>query len=112
MKEAERAFKKQGLDLRTGTKVDRRASATRRSVLVEIEKNGAAETLDADYVLVSVGRKPSLTGVDAKALGLALGARGEIMVDDQMRTNLPHMLRDRRRRGRARCSRTRRRRRA
>jgi dihydrolipoamide dehydrogenase len=90
VKEAERAFKKQGLDLRTGTKVTG-AKRDKKKVLVEIEKNGTAETLDADYVLVAVGRKPSLTGVDAKALGLAVGARGEIVVDDQMRTNLPHV---------------------
>jgi dihydrolipoamide dehydrogenase len=49
------------------------------------------ETLDADHVLVSVGRRPSLSGIDAKALGLALGPRGEIAVDDQMRTNLPNV---------------------
>jgi dihydrolipoamide dehydrogenase len=91
VKEAERAFKKQGLDLRTGTKVTG-AKRDKKKVLVEIEKNGAAETLDADYVLVAVGRKPSLTGVDAAALGLGVGARGEIVVDDQMRTNLPHVF--------------------
>jgi dihydrolipoamide dehydrogenase len=60
-------------------------------VLVEIEKDGAAETLDADRVLVSVGRRSSLTGIDARALGLALGKRGEIVVDDRMRTNLPNV---------------------
>jgi dihydrolipoamide dehydrogenase len=58
-------------------------------VLVDVEKDGKKETLDADYVLVSVGRKPSLTGIDAGALGLTLGKRGEIAVDSQMRTNLP-----------------------
>ena len=58
-------------------------------MLVEVEKDGKTETLEGDYVLVSVGRKPSLTGIDAQALGLALGKRGEIVVDDQMRTNLP-----------------------
>jgi dihydrolipoamide dehydrogenase len=56
---------------------------------VELEKDGKAETLEADYVLVSVGRRPSLTGIDAQALGLATGKRGEITVDSQMRTNLP-----------------------
>ena len=58
-------------------------------MLVDVEKDGKTETLEADRVLVSVGRKPSLSGIDAAALGLALGARGEIAVDDQMRTNLP-----------------------
>ncbi|MBL8980771.1 MAG: dihydrolipoyl dehydrogenase [Gemmatimonadetes bacterium] len=87
-KEADRIFRKQGLELRTGTKVTGADVAADR-VRVHVEKDGAAETLDADYVLVSVGRRPALRGVDAAALGLALGKRGEILVDDQMRTNLP-----------------------
>jgi dihydrolipoamide dehydrogenase len=90
VKEAERQFKKQGLDLRTGTKVTG-AKSEKKKVLVTIEKNGATETLDADYVLVAIGRKPYLLGVDAAALGLELGARGEIIVDIQMKTNLPHV---------------------
>ncbi len=87
-KECEKIFRKQGLQLRTGTRV---TGATREGdiVRVEIDKDGTTETLEADYVLVSVGRRPSLTGVDAAALGLAVGPRGEIVVDDQMRTNLP-----------------------
>jgi dihydrolipoamide dehydrogenase len=90
VKEAERAFKKQGLDLRTGTKVTG-AKREKKRIVVELEKDGATETLDADYVLVAVGRKPSLGGIDAAALGLALGPRGEITVSDQMRTNLAHV---------------------
>jgi dihydrolipoamide dehydrogenase len=61
-------------------------------VRIDVEHNGKKETLDGDYVLVSVGRRPSLTGVDAKALGIATGRRGEITVDDQMRTNLPNVF--------------------
>ena len=90
VKEAEKVFRKQGLVLRTGAKV----SGARRdgsSVFIDVETNGATETLEADYVLVSVGRKPSLSGVDAAALGLSVGVRGEIVVDDQMRTNLPNV---------------------
>jgi dihydrolipoamide dehydrogenase len=88
IKEADRTFKRQGLDLRTATKVTG-ATIEADRVLVHVEKDGAAESLDADYVLVSVGRKSALHGVDAGALGLALGPRGEVVVDDQMRTNLP-----------------------
>jgi dihydrolipoamide dehydrogenase len=50
------------------------------------------ETLEAEYVLVSVGRRPTLTGIDAKTLGLATGRRGEIVVDEQLRTNLPNVF--------------------
>ncbi|HEX5581599.1 MAG TPA: dihydrolipoyl dehydrogenase [Gemmatimonadaceae bacterium] len=91
VKEADKVFRKQGLDIRAGTKV---TGATRDGdmVRVEIDKDGKTETLEADYVLVSVGRRPSLKGIDAEALGLALGRRGEITVDAQMRTNLPNVF--------------------
>ncbi len=88
--EAEKIFRKQGLELRTGTKVTK-ARIEKDRVLVDIESDGKSETLEADRVLVSVGRKPSLDGIDAKALGLKLGQRGELVVDDQMRTNLPNV---------------------
>ena len=91
VREADKIFRKQGLDLRAGTKVTG-ADRGPNQVRVHIEKDGVKESLDADYVLVSVGRKPALTGVDAQALGLALGQRGEIQVDAQMRTNLPNVF--------------------
>jgi dihydrolipoamide dehydrogenase len=90
VKEAERVFRKQGLDLRTGARVTT-GSRTKDGVSVEIEKDGRKETLEGDHVLVSVGRKPSLNGIDAAKLGLNLTKRGEIMVDDRMRTNLPNV---------------------
>jgi dihydrolipoamide dehydrogenase len=91
VREADKIFRKQGLDVRTGTKV---VGGSRRgdSVSVEIEKDGAKETLTGDYVLVSVGRKPALRGIDAAKLGLNLSKRGEILVDDRMRTNLTNVF--------------------
>lgn len=88
IKEADKVFRKQGMDLRPGTKVTGGKRDGER-ITIDIENDGKTETLDADYVLVSVGRKPVLTGIDAAALGLAVGKRGEIVVDNQMRTNLP-----------------------
>jgi dihydrolipoamide dehydrogenase len=89
-KEADRIFRRQGLDIRTGTRVTA-ANLHADGVRVHIEREGAAEVLDADHVLVSVGRRPALRGIDPASLGLALGKRGEILVDDQMRTNLPNV---------------------
>jgi dihydrolipoyl dehydrogenase len=91
IKEADRIFRKQGLELRPGTRV----TGGRRDgdkVFVDIENGGKVETLEGDYVLVAVGRKPVLTGIDAGTLGLALGKRGEIAVDAEMRTNLPNVF--------------------
>ena len=88
IKEADRMFRKQGLAIHAATRVaGGRREGTR--VFVDVEQENAKLTIDGDYVLVSVGRQPSLAGIDAAALGLALGRRGEIVVDDQMRTNLP-----------------------
>ncbi|BAH37518.1 MAG TPA: dihydrolipoyl dehydrogenase [Gemmatimonas aurantiaca] len=91
IKEADKILRKQGLEIHTGTKVTG-ADVRADGVTIHAEKDGAALSFDGDYVLVSVGRKPSLSGVDAAALGLALGQRGEIAVNDQMRTNLPNVF--------------------
>ncbi len=90
IREADRTFRKQGLELRTGTRVvSGRRDGTR--VFLDVEKDGQIEALDADYVLVAVGRRPVLSGIDAATLGLTVGKRGEILVDDRMRTNLPNV---------------------
>jgi dihydrolipoamide dehydrogenase len=91
VKEAARVFSRQGLALRTATKV---ANGRREGdrVILELEANGNRDTVEADYVLVSIGRRPLLTGVDAQALGLELTPRGAIGVDSQMRTNLPNVF--------------------
>jgi dihydrolipoamide dehydrogenase len=90
IKEADKVFRKQGMDIRTATKVTGGKRDGDR-VVVKIEKDGTGESLEADYVLVSVGRKPVLTGIDAAALGLTLGKGGAIAVDAEMRTNLPNV---------------------
>jgi len=90
VKEAERTFKKQGLDIRTGTRVTG-GGRTDAGVYIEVERDGKTERIEGDHVLVSVGRRPVTSGIDVKALGLNVGRRGEILVDDQMRTNLPNV---------------------
>jgi len=90
IREADKLFRKQGLEIRVGSKLTG-AKIEANRVMVDVEKDGKSEKIEADYVLVSVGRKPLLTGIDANALGLALSKRGEIIVDAQMRTNLPNV---------------------
>ena len=92
VREATRTFRKQGMEILVATKVTG-ATVEDERVLVHVEgEGGTTQTLEADHVLVSVGRRASLTGIDAQALGLALGKRGEILVDDQLRTNLPNVF--------------------
>ncbi len=90
VREADKIFRKQGLEILTGTKVVG-ADVRDNGVSIHIEKEGATSSIDGDYVLVSVGRKPLLAGIDAAALRLTLGTRGEIAVDSQQRTNLPNV---------------------
>ena len=90
VKEADKILRKQGLEIRTATKVVG-GKRSAKGVAIEIEKDGAKETLEGDYVLVSVGRRAALTGIDAGALGLNVTKRGEIVVDDRMRTSLPNV---------------------
>jgi dihydrolipoamide dehydrogenase len=90
VKEAEKAFRKQGLDIRTNTRVTG-GGREGDAVFVTVEKEGATERIDGDYVLVSVGRRAATKGIDVTALGLNVGKRGEIIVDAHQRTNLPNV---------------------
>ena len=90
VREADRILRKQGLEIRIGTRVTN-GGLTDTGVFVEVDKAGATERIEGDHVLVSVGRKPATSGIDVAALGLNVGKRGEILVDDRMRTNLPNV---------------------
>jgi dihydrolipoamide dehydrogenase len=89
VKEADRIFRRQGLELHPQTRI---TGAERRDdrVVLQAERDGHARPFEADRVLVAVGRRPALTGIDAAALGLRL-ERGFIAVDDRMRTSLPNV---------------------
>ena len=90
VREADKILRKQGLEIHTGTRVTG-ADVRADGVTIHVARDGATSSIDGDYVLVSVGRQPALHGIDATALGLTLGARGEITVDNRQRTNLPNI---------------------
>jgi dihydrolipoamide dehydrogenase len=86
-KEAAKIFKKQGLDLKLSTKVTGVDVSDGRAVLtLEPAAGGAAETLDADVVLVAIGRRPNTEGLGLEAIGLSTNARGQIETDHDFRT--------------------------
>jgi dihydrolipoamide dehydrogenase len=88
-KEAARLFKKQGFDIRTSTKVTG-AEASGRGVALTVEpaKGGEAQTIEADVVLVSIGRRPNTDGLNLEAAGVKLNSRGQIEVDHDFRTGV------------------------
>jgi dihydrolipoamide dehydrogenase len=91
VKEADRSFRKQGLEIHANTRVTN-GGRTDTGVFIDVEHEGKPERIEGDYLLVSVGRRASLNGIDAPALGLGVSERGAITVDDQMRTNLPDVF--------------------
>ena len=86
-KEAHKIFKKQGFDIRTGAKVTKaEVKGDTVTLTVEPAKGGAAETIDADVVLVSIGRRPNTDGLGLDKAGLKTNNRGQIEVDHEFRT--------------------------
>lgn len=81
---------KQGLNLRTGTKVTKIERKGKGAVLtLEPASGGEPETLEADIVLLSAGRRPNTDGLAIEAAGLALDSRGRIPTDHALRTPVP-----------------------
>src|SRR3546814_18237745 len=71
-KEAAKLFKKQGFEIKLGTKVTgATVKGGKASLTVEPAKGGAAETIEADAVLVAIGRKPNTDGLALAKAGLA-----------------------------------------
>ncbi|MEH3160399.1 MAG: dihydrolipoyl dehydrogenase [Sphingomonas taxi] len=88
-KEANKIFKKQGIEFRLGTKVTGvTVDGGKATLTVEPAKGGAAETIAADCVLVSIGRKPNTDGLGLDRIGLATNQRGQIETDHDFRTKV------------------------
>ncbi|WP_018111052.1 dihydrolipoyl dehydrogenase [Thermus igniterrae] len=84
---AEKVFKKQGLEIRTGVRV----TAVRpqgRGARVEL---AGGEVLEADRVLLAVGRRPYTEGLALEKAGLTTDEKGRIPVDEHLRTPVPHI---------------------
>jgi len=89
-KEANKIFKKQGFEFRLSTKVtkaERKGDVV--ALTVEPAVGGAAETIEADVVLVSIGRRPNTEGLGLDKAGLQLNQRGQIETDHEFRTSVP-----------------------
>ncbi len=83
VKQATRIFQKQGFDIRTGTKV---TGAERKGNRVVVSTEGG-EPLEADYLLVSVGRRAYTEGMGFEEVGVRL-ERGVIQVDERYHTGV------------------------
>jgi dihydrolipoamide dehydrogenase len=88
-REALKVFKKQGLNINLGCTIGDVAVSKKGVSINYTDKDGAAQKLDADRLIVSVGRVPNTDGLNAEAVGLKLNERGMIEIDEHCRTNLP-----------------------
>jgi dihydrolipoamide dehydrogenase len=85
----QRLLEKQGMTFRLSSKVTAvDSSGAKLKAQVEPAAGGAAETVEADVVLVAVGRVPYVNGLGVKELGVALDNRGRIEVDHRYATNV------------------------
>ncbi|KAJ2804713.1 dihydrolipoamide dehydrogenase precursor [Coemansia guatemalensis] len=84
----QRSLSKQGIKFKTSTKViDSEKRDGRVFVNVEGAKNGKRETLEADVVLLSIGRRPYTEGLGLENVGITVDSRGRVeMADEQFRT--------------------------
>jgi dihydrolipoamide dehydrogenase len=89
-KEANKIFKKQGFDIKTSTKVSKvERSGAGAIVTVEPAAGGAAQTIEADVVLVSIGRRPNTDGLGLDKARLTANGRGQIEIDHDFATSVP-----------------------
>ena len=88
-KQFHRILQKQGITVRLSSKVIGVDSSGKvLKVKVEPVAGGAAETLEADVVLVAIGRVPYTEGLGLEALGVKKDNRGRILVNQHYRTNV------------------------
>jgi dihydrolipoamide dehydrogenase len=89
-KQAQRLFENQGMAFKLSSKVTAvDTSGPRLKATVEPAKGGAAETIEADVVLVAIGRVPYTDGLGLKEAGVKLDERGRVAVDHYYATNVP-----------------------
>jgi dihydrolipoamide dehydrogenase len=89
-KEIEKQFKKLGVKVLTGTKVES-IDDNGSQVRVTVSTDGTSEDLKADKVLQAIGFAPNIDGYGLEGAGVNITDPGAIDVDDYMRTNVPHI---------------------
>jgi dihydrolipoamide dehydrogenase len=85
----ERKLKKLGVEVLLDTKAKSWEDKGDRAVLTVELKDGKAATIDADKILLSIGRRPNSEDLGLAEAGVAVDKRGYVIADDQLRTNVP-----------------------
>ena len=89
-KQFQRVLEKQGMSFKLGSKVTAVArSANGRTVTIEPVAGGDAETVEADVVLVCIGRVPYTEGLGLEEAGVQMDDRKRVAVDEHLQTSVP-----------------------
>ena len=87
-KQFQRILEKQGFTFQLGSKVTKVETGKKgATVTVEPAAGGEAKTLNADIVLVAIGRRPNTDGLGLDKAGVAT-ERGRVVIDDHFKTNV------------------------
>jgi len=89
-KQIARAYRKRGITTAAGASVTSIVE-DREHVSVEYESGGATTSVQAEICLVAIGRGPVTEGLGLQEAGVTMHPKGFVEVDDQLRTNLPHI---------------------
>jgi mercuric reductase len=84
----QRILREEGVDVRTNANV-RRVRAVERGVAVELE---TGDEVRAERLLIATGRRPNTGGVGLEKAGVETNGRGEVVVDEYLRTSTPHVF--------------------
>ncbi len=90
-KEAHKAFTKQGLKIELGVKINVVKAAKTGVTVTYSDASGKEQKLACEKLIVSIGRMPNTTGLNAEAVGLKLDERGFVDVDADCRTSVPNV---------------------
>jgi dihydrolipoamide dehydrogenase len=83
-----KVFKKQGIQVFTGHKVDS-IQKTESGVSVLLTGENETKTINAEQALVAIGFKPNTQDLNLEEVGVQLDAKGFVQIDERMATNIP-----------------------
>ena len=90
-KSLHRILKKEGIDIRLGQSVYKAENSGSSAKVFFKDKNNEDHELEAEYVLVAVGRSPYTKGLGLENTGVQLDDRGFIKVDENRQTSVSHI---------------------
>ncbi len=90
-KEAQKVFRRQGLEIHTGVRITKVETGGSGVTVDYDDAAGTKQKVDFERLIVAIGRIPNTNGLHGDAVGLRLDERGFVEVDEQCRTNLPNV---------------------